>query len=120
MSKQGYDIAIIGGGILGLASAMELLQRHPSLRLVILEKERELAQHQTGHNSGVIHSGVYYKPGSAKARLCTRGAALLRKFCDETAVPYDECGKIIVARDESDLAMLDELHRRGQANGVAR
>src|SRR2546421_5319830 len=118
MQEREYDIVIIGGGIVGLATAMELLTRYPALKQVIIEKERELAQHQTGHNSGVIHSGVYYKPGSAKARLCTRGAALLRKFCDETAVPYDECGKIIVARDESDLAMLDELHRRGQANGA--
>lgn len=115
-----YDIAIIGGGIIGLATAREIKRRYPGASLIVLEKEGNLAHHQTGHNSGVIHSGVYYKPGSAKARTCTRGAALLREFCDENAVRYDECGKIIVARNDSEIPMLEELHRRGKANGVPR
>ena len=97
MSKPRYDLAIIGGGIVGLATAMELLMRHPELRLVILEKEHELAQHQTGHNSGVIHSGIYYVPGSLKARACVAGKAKLIQFCDEHSIPYDLCGKVIVA-----------------------
>jgi len=119
-SDQLWDVGIIGGGIVGLATAHELTRRYPGQGVIVLEKERALAQHQTGHNSGVIHSGVYYKPGSAKARTCIRGAALLRQFCDESGVRYEECGKIIVARNEAELPMLDELHRRGNANGVPR
>jgi len=119
-SDQLWDVGIIGGGIVGLATAYELTRRYPGQGVIVLEKERGLAQHQTGHNSGVIHSGVYYKPGSAKARTCIRGAALLRQFCDESGVRYEECGKIIVARNEAELPMLDELHRRGSANGVPR
>ena len=115
-----FDVAVIGGGIVGLAIAYELRRRHPGASVILLEKERDLAHHQTGHNSGVIHSGVYYKPGSAKARTCTHGNQLLREFCDENAVRYDECGKIIVARDASEIPMLEELHRRGTANGVPR
>ena len=115
-----FDVAVIGGGIVGLATACELIRRQPSASVVLLEKERDLAHHQTGHNSGVIHSGVYYKPGSAKARTCTRGGQLLRQFCDESAVRYHECGKVIVARDASEIPMLEELHRRGTANGVPR
>ncbi|HEX9161157.1 MAG TPA: L-2-hydroxyglutarate oxidase [Thermoanaerobaculia bacterium] len=110
-------IAVIGGGIVGLATACELTRHNQ--RVVLLEKESELAFHQTGHNSGVIHSGVYYKPGSAKARTCTRGGALLRRFCDEHGVVYSECGKVIVARTQGELPMLEELHRRGVANGVS-
>ena len=119
-SDRLHDIAIIGGGIVGLATAWEITRRYPGVSVIVLEKERALAHHQTGHNSGVIHSGVYYKPGSAKARTCTRGGALLRQFCDANAVRYDECGKIIVARDSSELPMLEELHRRATANGVPR
>jgi L-2-hydroxyglutarate oxidase LhgO len=119
-SDRQHDIAIIGGGIVGLASAYEITRRYPGASVIVLEKERELAHHQTGHNSGVIHSGVYYKPGSAKAGMCTRGGALLRKFCDENGVRYDECGKVIVARSDSEIPMLEELHRRGTANGVPR
>src|SRR5438874_12449367 len=118
MPKQGYDIAIIGGGIVGLASAMELLLRHPSLRLVILEKEHELAQHQTGHNSGVIHSGIYYVPGSLKAKACVAGKAKLIQFCDEHSIPYDLCGKVIVATRAEELPRLEQLYQRGLANGV--
>lgn len=119
-SDQVYDIAIIGGGIVGLATAYEITRRFPGTAVVLLEKESAIACHQTGHNSGVIHSGVYYKPGSAKARTCIRGGALLRKFCDANSVRYDECGKIIVARDAVEIPRLDELLRRGQANGVPR
>jgi L-2-hydroxyglutarate oxidase LhgO len=110
--------AVVGGGIVGLATAHELLRRGHAVTL--FEKEAALAFHQTGHNSGVIHSGVYYKPGSAKARLCVRGGALLRRFCDENGVPWRECGKLIVARTREELPMLEELHRRGMANGVPR
>jgi L-2-hydroxyglutarate oxidase LhgO len=101
-----------------LATAYEITHRYPGKTLVLLEKELCLSQHQTGHNSGVIHSGIYYKPGSAKARTCLRGNSLLRRFCDENGVRYNECGKIVVARDESEIPMLKELHRRGTANGV--
>jgi L-2-hydroxyglutarate oxidase LhgO len=118
MSKQAYDIAIIGGGIVGLAAGMELLVRYPSLRLVILEKEQKLAMHQTGHNSGVIHSGIYYAPGSLKAKACVRGKALLIQFCDEHGIPYDLCGKVIVATQEEELPRLEQLYQRGLANGV--
>jgi L-2-hydroxyglutarate oxidase len=120
VSDKPYDIAIIGGGIVGLATALETRRRYPNSSLVVLEKESRIAAHQTGHNSGVIHSGVYYKPGSAKARLCTRGAGMMRQFCDETGVRYDECGKVIIARREGEIPALHELHRRGNANGVPR
>jgi L-2-hydroxyglutarate oxidase LhgO len=110
---QRYDLAIIGGGIVGLATAFEITQRYPGISVTILEKEHEIAYHQTGHNSGVIHSGVYYKPGSVKARTCTRGAALLRKFCNENGVPYYECGKIIIARHETEVPRLKQLYDRG-------
>ena len=91
-----YDHAVIGGGILGLATARELVRRDPASRIVILEKEERIAAHQTGRNSGVIHSGIYYKPGSAKARFCVAGAHAMTEYCDEHAVPYRRCGKLIV------------------------
>ena len=112
------DVAVVGGGILGLASGRELLQRRPGLDLVVLERESELAQHQTGHNSGVIHAGIYYEPGSLKARLCVEGARDLYAYCEERSVPFEKRGKLIVARDEGELPRLDELERRGRANGV--
>ncbi|MDQ3855003.1 MAG: L-2-hydroxyglutarate oxidase [Chloroflexota bacterium] len=118
MVDRRCDIAIIGGGIVGLAAAMELLSRRPSLRLLILEKEDGIARHQTGHNSGVIHSGIYYAPGSMKARLCVAGKARLLRFCDEHGIPYDLCGKVIVVTDEEELPRLKNLYRRGQENGV--
>ena len=118
MPEQIYDLAIIGGGIVGLAAGMELLTRYPSLRLVILEKEHELAQHQTGHNSGVIHSGIYYAPGSLKARACVAGKAKLIEFCDEHGIPYEQCGKVIVATHEEELPRLEHLYESGLANGV--
>ena len=92
-----HDFCIIGGGIVGLATAMELLKRQPGASLVILEKEPVLAKHQTGHNSGVIHAGIYYAPGSLKAELCTRGRSLLREYAQERGLPYAECGKLVVA-----------------------
>lgn len=119
MREPTYDMAIIGAGILGLATAMELLSRFPALRLIVLEKEPAIAQHQTGHNSGVIHSGIYYVPGSLKARLCVTGRAKLLAFCDAHAIPYDLCGKVIVATDAEELPRLDQLAERGRANGVA-
>jgi (S)-2-hydroxyglutarate dehydrogenase len=113
-----YDLAVIGAGILGLASARELLRRHPGLRLVVLDKEPRIGRHQTGHNSGVIHSGIYYAPGSFKARLCVQGARELYAYCAEKGIPTDRCGKVIVAADDGELPRLEELMRRGLANGV--
>lgn len=116
--SAGTDVTIVGAGIVGLATAMELLQRHPSLHLTLIEKEHQIGVHQTGHNSGVIHSGIYYPPGSLKARLCVEGGRALRSFCDEHGIPYERCGKVIVATDASELGRLDDLHQRGIANGV--
>jgi len=116
--EQTWDIAIIGGGIIGLASALELLTRRPGLRLVVLEKEQQIAQHQSGHNSGVIHSGIYYNPGSLKARACVAGKSRLIRFCDEHAIPYELCGKVIVATDPEELPRLENLYQRGLANAV--
>jgi L-2-hydroxyglutarate oxidase LhgO len=116
--RGGIDVAIIGAGIVGLATGRALLRRYPRLRLAVLEKEPAIARHQTGHNSGVIHSGLYYAPGSLKARLCVAGAAALTRFCDERGIPYQRCGKVVVAIDAAELPRLDELYRRGTANGV--
>src|SRR6266540_3208859 len=118
MSEWTGDIAIVGGGIVGLATARELLRRRPGARLVVLEKERAIGRHQTGHNSGVIHSGIYYTPGSLKARSCVAGSAALMRYCEERGIPFERSGKVIVVLDESELDRLDELHRRGTANGV--
>jgi len=118
MPNAEYDLAIVGGGILGLATALSLGDRFPDRRLILLEKERSLAAHQTGHNSGVIHSGVYYKPGSLKASLCLRGGRMLAEFCQRHSIPIRRCGKVIVALSEEELPRLQELHRRGLANGV--
>jgi L-2-hydroxyglutarate oxidase len=112
------DLAVVGGGILGLATARELLARRPGASVVVLEREAELARHQTGHNSGVIHAGIYYAPGSLKARLCVEGARELYEYCDEHDIPCRRSGKLIVARDESELGRLHELERRGRANEV--
>jgi len=109
---------IVGGGIIGLAAAREILTRRPGTSLAIVEKEPAVGEHQTGHNSGVIHSGIYYASGSLKARLCTAGARLMYEFCASHGVPADRCGKLIVATAESELPALDELYRRGTANGV--
>ncbi len=119
MRKQ-TSLVVIGGGIIGLATAMEWTARYPDLPVVVLEKEREVATHQTGHNSGVIHSGIYYKPGSLKARLCVAGVEALHAFCSEHAIPFESCGKLIVATSEEELPRLEELYRRGVGNGLER
>jgi L-2-hydroxyglutarate oxidase LhgO len=119
MTDKECDVAIIGAGIVGLAVGLELVRKNPGLKVVILDKENEVASHQTGHNSGVIHSGLYYKPGSLKARLCVTGSAAMVEFCEEHAVPYHICGKIIVATEERETPGLNELLRRGRANGVS-
>lgn len=111
-------MAIVGGGIVGLATAFAFAQRFPRLRVIVLEKEPRIAIHQTQHNSGVIHTGVYYQPGSHKARLCVEGAKRLIRFCAERSIPVATRGKVIVATDEHELPWLDELLRRGAANGV--
>src|SRR5216684_9038591 len=118
MNDTRYDIVIVGGGVVGLAVALEITRRLPHLRLLLLEKEDQVARHQSGHNSGVIHSGVYYKPGSLKARLCVAGAAEMIAFCREHDIPHKVCGKVIVATSEEELPRLEELRRRGKANGV--
>jgi (S)-2-hydroxyglutarate dehydrogenase len=115
-----FELVIVGGGIVGLATALQSLRKKPGLRVAVLEKEPVFARHQTGHNSGVIHSGLYYKPGSLKARNCVAGAARMVEFCREHSIPFDICGKVVVATDESERAGLDELMRRGTANGVPR
>ncbi|MCB0893812.1 MAG: L-2-hydroxyglutarate oxidase [Nocardioides sp.] len=111
-------IGVVGGGIVGLAVARELTRRRPGSRVVVLEKEDRVAAHQTGHNSGVVHAGIYYRPGSLKAELCTRGRALLRDYCTEHALPYDECGKLVVAVDGSERVRLDALEATARENGV--
>jgi 2-hydroxyglutarate dehydrogenase len=113
------DLAIVGGGIVGLAVARELLTRNPQASICVLEREREIGTHQTGHNSGVIHAGVYYVPGSLKARLCVEGAREMYEYCEQREIPFERCGKVIVATERSELARLDELERRGTANGVS-
>jgi len=113
-----FDLVVVGGGILGLATAREFLRRQPSARVVVLEKEDRIAAHQTGRNSGVIHSGIYYAPGSAKARFCVAGARSMFEYCDQHAIPYARLGKLIVAIHEEELPRLDELRRRASANGV--
>jgi L-2-hydroxyglutarate oxidase LhgO len=112
------DLVVVGAGILGLAAARELLARHPRPSVQVLEREGRIAAHQTGHNSGVVHQGVYYTPGSLKAQLCVTGARELYAYCEERGIPAARCGKLIVATASEQLARLDELERRGTANGV--
>lgn len=111
-------VIVIGGGILGLSTALQILQLRPSTRLVLIEKEVDIARHQTGHNSGVIHSGLYYKPGSLKAINCREGYQQLLKFCEEESIPHEICGKIVVATTNKEMLGLQELYRRGVANGL--
>ena len=112
-----YDVAVIGGGIVGTSTALSLVQHH-SLSVCLLEAEKELAFHQTGHNSGVIHSGLYYKPGSHKAATCTEGRELMYRYCDTHGIPYERCGKIVVAADSGEIERLNNLYERGLANGL--
>ncbi|MCU0420610.1 MAG: L-2-hydroxyglutarate oxidase [Cyclobacteriaceae bacterium] len=114
-----YDVIIVGGGIVGLATALQLQQQHPAKKIIVIEKEDGLAQHQTANNSGVIHSGIYYKPGSLKATNCLRGYRLLIDFCQQHEIPFERCGKIIVATEEHELPLLENLLVRGQQNGLA-
>jgi L-2-hydroxyglutarate oxidase len=113
-----FDLVVVGGGIVGLATSMQLLRQRPDLRLVILEKEPEVARHQSGHNSGVLHAGLYYAPGSLKARLCREGKALVEQYATEHKVPFEHCGKLVVALDETELGRLADLKVRATANGV--
>ncbi len=113
-----YDIIVIGGGIVGLATAWKIKEKHPQLSLALLEKENQLSLHQTGHNSGVIHSGIYYKPGSLKALNCIRGYQMLLAFCEQHGVPYELCGKIIVATAPEEIPQLEKILDRGQQNGL--
>jgi L-2-hydroxyglutarate oxidase len=118
MTDYKFDVTVVGGGIIGVATAMRLASTYPKLKIGVVEKESAVAGHQTGHNSGVIHSGIYYAPGSLKAKNCVTGVQKLLQFCDENEIKYDLCGKVIVATSEAELPRLDELHRRGTANGV--
>ena len=119
MTAGVYDYCIVGGGIVGLATAYSLLMDEPKARVAVLEKEQALAQHQTGRNSGVIHSGVYYVPGSLKARLCKAGAEATKSFCHENGIPFEVCGKLVVATDDAELGRLEGLERRASENGIA-
>lgn len=118
MPEHSNEVIIVGGGILGLATALRIIQSRPGVKLVLVEKELHVAQHQTGHNSGVIHSGLYYKPGSLKAINCRAGYEQMLAFCREESIPHEICGKIVVATTDAELPRLDELHRRGVANGL--
>jgi len=119
MPDQQFDIVVIGGGIVGLSTALNATRAFPDQRLLLVEKEDKVAQHQSGHNSGVIHSGIYYKPGSLKARLCVEGAAALVEFCREYGIAYEICGKIVVATTDDEIPRLQSLFERGKANGLA-
>ena len=111
MNDRHYDLAIIGGGIVGVATARSLVAR-PGLSVIVLEAESELARHQSGHNSGVIHAGLYYRPGSFKARLCAEGREELYRFCQEQEIPHRRCGKLVLATDETELPALEQLESR--------
>src|SRR5438445_469346 len=113
-----HDLVVVGAGILGLATAREILTRRPGLDLIVLEQEPAIAQHQTGHNSGVVHTGIYYAPGSLKARLCRAGSGMLLEFCAEHRIPVERCGKLLIATTAAELPRLEELFRRGTSNGV--
>lgn len=113
-----YDVAIVGGGIVGLATAHRLLESRPKVKLLLIEKESRLAAHQTGNNSGVLHAGLYYKPGSAKAQCAVQGLQQMVAFCRQHGIPHEQCGKIVVATDQSELPRLENLWERGNANGL--
>ncbi|MCU0570008.1 MAG: FAD-dependent oxidoreductase, partial [Oculatellaceae cyanobacterium Prado106] len=113
-----YDFAIIGGGIVGLSTAMTLAKRYPTAKILLVEKESRWAFHQTGNNSGVIHSGVYYKPGSFKAKFCRDGCQSMVEFCQTYDIPHEVCGKVIIATEEKELPLLENLYQRGLQNGI--
>ncbi|XP_075974469.1 L-2-hydroxyglutarate dehydrogenase [Anticarsia gemmatalis] len=117
-TQEKYDVVVVGGGIVGTASARELILRHPKLKVAVVEKENDFALHQSGNNSGVIHAGIYYKPGSLKATLCVKGMDLMYKYCEENKILYKECGKLIVATEREEIPRLLELYDRGIKNGV--
>lgn len=117
-SSTTAEVIVVGGGIVGTATALEISRREPGSRVLILEKEPQLAAHQTGHNSGVIHSGIYYKPGSLKSRLCLAGAATTKEFCSEQDIPFEERGKLLVATEESELERLRNLERNAGTVGL--
>ena len=117
-SKQHSDFIVIGGGIVGLATAWQLNQRFPDATIQVLEKEPKLAAHQSGRNSGVLHSGIYYKPGSLKATTCREGKLAMEAFCREYGIEFENCGKVIVAVDEEEVQRLDNIYARGQENGI--
>ena len=119
MPDSRCDVLVIGGGVVGLGVALEIIRRFPRQKLLLIEKENRVAAHQSSHNSGVIHSGVYYKPGSLKAKLCVSGAAAMIEFCRDHEVPHNVCGKVIVATNAEEIPGLEELRRRGEANGLA-
>ncbi len=114
-----YEFIVIGGGIVGLATAMELLAVRPGASVLLLEKESAIARHQTGRNSGVIHAGIYYAPGSLKAQLCRRGADATKAFCDEHGIRYETCGKLLVATNDTELQRMADLAKRAAQNGIA-
>ncbi len=118
VTSDRYDVAVVGAGIVGLSTAMQLLERRPGLSVAVLEKEPAIGRHQTGHNSGVIHAGVYYAPGSAKARLCRAGKARLEAFADAEGIPYERCGKLVVAASDAEIPRLQALAERSRANGI--
>src|SRR5947208_6181172 len=113
-----FDFAIVGGGIVGLSTTLALIRRSSTARILLLEKEKRWAEHQTGRNSGVIHSGIYYKPGSLKAKLAVEGNRRTVAFCREHGIPHDVCGKVIVATQPDELPLLDDLLQRGRQNGL--
>jgi (S)-2-hydroxyglutarate dehydrogenase len=117
-AEASYDVALIGAGIVGLAVAREILQRRPGASVAVIERESDVARHQTGHNSGVIHGGIYYQPGSLKAKLCVEGAARMYEYAEQHQIAHERCGKLIVAVRDSEMSRIDELERRGVANGV--
>lgn len=118
IAAQTYDFCVIGGGIVGLATAMALQDRRPGASVIVLEKEGDLARHQTGHNSGVIHAGIYYQPNSLKARLCREGAEATKRFCTEHGIHFDVCGKLLVATNEAELSRMAGLEQRARENGI--
>ena len=116
---ENFDWVIVGGGIVGMATALAATELFPGQRILVLEKETEVASHQSGHNSGVVHSGLYYRPGSLKAKSCVQGAAAMARFCEQHEIPFRRCGKVVVATDAEELPRLEELYRRGTENGIA-